>query len=214
MNIMKKILLSTSVILMVSTVLVAEENNDSQKTAAETSKNNKFDGWSIRFYEYMHADLVSYANAESGSGCLSLCGAVRYGAAIKNSPFWIGGEISPLNWTWKFNASNVRNYDFMYYMPTVSIVLGWIKDSVLSHFNFGFGYAIPFGHNKSIYPIDKGGFGFSFKIGSDYLVTDTMIIGGALEIRYINIDSSFNTHNKTKMYTLESSLGLSVGYQF
>jgi outer membrane protein W len=104
-------------------------------------------------------------------------------------------------------------YDFKYYLPTASVVLGYVEGRSLRYLNLGIGYTIPFSNNKNAHDqIDKGGLGVNIKLGVDYLVSDNMMIGFAGDLRYINVGTTSIAEEKSPF--LEYSIGFSMGYQF
>lgn len=105
--------------------------------------------------------------------------AARYGKTINNSGIWIGGEINPLNITWKYNhIAGKPISNFLYYYPHASLVLGWTENNILTHLDLGVGYCTPFANKEeALIKMKKGGIGFNAKIGSDYLVNDHFMVG-------------------------------------
>lgn len=220
MNKLFKNLALGTILVSCVTLLSAEDSTKEEASSVQKNPNQKFDGWAFRFSEYGHVSGF-LADKESQYPVLAnvfiyLDAAARYGKTINNSGLWIGGEINPLNITWKhsdINGNAISN--FYYYYPHASVVLGWIENNILTHMDLGVGYCIPFANQETAaIKMNKGGVGFKAKIGADYLVNNQTMVGLSGELRYIFLEARDQTNMSEKISHLEYSIGFTCGYQF
>jgi hypothetical protein len=96
----KKSLFIIAQYLMLPITVFAQQASEKEEESLLSSKNDLFNGWSLRLSEYGQVSgSMRSLTSNDAAAYLSLHGSIRYGNTVGDSSFWLGTELSPLNFT-------------------------------------------------------------------------------------------------------------------